>query len=100
MVVLDSFTPLSLRIEAGRKSMAAITYFVALPFQRTNDGELVPGEAVECQSEFRAVRKAERLVRTCAEAVAFARSGDPAIGEFSDAEVIKRIGDLPAAFPD
>jgi hypothetical protein len=76
--------------------MAAITYFVALPFQRTDDGDLVPGEAVECQSQFRAVREAERLARTCAGAVAFSRTGDPAIGEFSDAEIIKRFGDLPA----
>jgi hypothetical protein len=76
--------------------MGEITYFVALPFARTEDGDLVAGEALECQSAFRAVREAERLARKHAGAVAFSRSGDPSIGEFSDAEVIKRFGDLPS----
>ena len=29
-------------------------------------------------------------------AVAFSRTGDPATGDFSDAEVIRRFGDVPA----
>jgi hypothetical protein len=28
-------------------------------------------------------------------AVAFSRSGDPATGDFSDAAIIKRFGDVP-----
>lgn len=75
--------------------MDTVTYFVALPFQQTEDGELVPGEAKECQSSSRAIREAERLSRTHAGAVAFSRSGDPSIGEFSGATVIAHFGAVP-----
>lgn len=56
--------------------MDTVTYFVALPFQQTEDGELVPGEPKECQSSSQAAREAERLSRTHTGAVAFSRSGD------------------------
>jgi hypothetical protein len=77
--------------------MAEVTYYVALPFVLAEDGELVAGEAKECQSSSQAVREAERLSRLNAGAVAFARSGDPASGEFSDAVVIKSFGSVPSA---
>ncbi len=76
--------------------MAEVTYFVALPFARADDGELVAGDAIECQTPGRAIREAERLSRLNAGAVAFSRSGDPSLGEFSDAKIVKRFGDLPA----
>ena len=31
----------------------------------------------------------------CAGAVAFKRAGDPSVGEFSDAVVLKKFGDVP-----
>ena len=61
----------------------AVTYYVALPFIRTEDGT-APGEAQECQSEGAATG-----------AVAFKRAGDPNVGEFSDAVVLKKFGDVP-----
>jgi hypothetical protein len=70
--------------------MNEITYFVALPFARTDDGELVVGDAVECANAGR-----ERLSRLNAGAVAFSRSGDPSLGEFNDANIIKQFGELP-----
>jgi hypothetical protein len=56
----------------------AVTYYVALPFIRTEDGT-APGEAQECQSESAAIRRAEGMSRdpTNAGAVAFKRAGDP-----------------------
>ncbi|MEJ0093424.1 MAG: hypothetical protein WDN46_08295 [Methylocella sp.] len=75
--------------------MANVTYFVALPFVRTDDGELVAGEAQERQTTGAAVREAQRMALTAAGAVAFSRTGDPASGEFQDAVVIKRFGDTP-----
>jgi hypothetical protein len=39
----------------------AVTYYVALPFIRTEDGT-APGEAQECQSEAAAIRPARRNV--------------------------------------
>ena len=74
----------------------AVTYYVALPFIRTEDGT-APGEAQECQSEGAAVRRAEGTSRDPAHAgaVAFKRTGDPNVGELSDAVVLKKFGDVP-----
>jgi hypothetical protein len=38
----------------------AVTYYVALPFIRTEDGT-APGETQECQSEVAAIRRAEGM---------------------------------------
>ena len=40
----------------------AVTYYVALPFIRTDDGT-APGEAQECPSEAAAIRRAEGMSR-------------------------------------
>ena len=71
--------------------MEAITYFVALPFVRTDDGEVVAGEAKELRTAGAAVREAQRMALTAAGAVAFARTGSPASGEFEDAVVISAL---------
>ena len=73
----------------------AVTYYGALPFIRTEDGT-APGEAQECQSEAAAIRRAEGMSRDPANAgaVAFKRAGDPNVGEFSDAVVLKKFGDV------
>ena len=76
--------------------MAAVTYFVALPFFRGEDGDLVPGEAQDKQTASAAVRAAETMARTAAGAVAFSRTGDPATGEFADAVVIRQFGEVPS----
>jgi hypothetical protein len=77
--------------------MADVTYYVALPFQRDDSGSPVAGAAEECQSSAAALRRAEILSRTagCAGAVAFSRTGDPMVGEFSDAHLLKKFGDVP-----
>jgi hypothetical protein len=74
----------------------SLTYYVALPFVKSDDGT-APGQAVECQSETQALSRASAMARdpVNAGAVAFKRSGDPQLGEFSDAIVIKRFGDVP-----
>jgi hypothetical protein len=74
----------------------AVTYYVALPFIRTEDGA-APGAAQECQSEAAAIRRAEGMSRdpAYAGAVEFKRAGDPNVGEFSDAVVLKKFGDVP-----
>jgi hypothetical protein len=53
--------------------------------------------AQECQSEAAAIRRAEGMSRDPAYpgAVAFKRTGDPNVGEFSDAVVLKKFGDVP-----
>ena len=74
----------------------AVIYYVTLPFIRTDDGT-APGEAQECQSEAAAIRRAEGMSRdpAYAGAVAFKRAGDQNVGEFSDAVVLKKFGDVP-----
>ena len=76
--------------------MSAVTYYVALPFTRNDEGELVAGEAQERQTAGAAVREARRMTLTAPGAVAFSRTGDPSIGEFEDAVVIERFGEVPS----
>ena len=75
--------------------MAAVTYYVALPFLRNDDGDLIAGEAQERQSAGAALREARRMLETSAGAVAFSRAGDPSTGDFDDAVVLERFGETP-----
>ena len=74
-------------------------YYVALPFTRLEDG-LAPGDAVECPSGPAAIRRAEALAANAANAgaVAFSRSGDPNLGDFADAVILKGFGQVPDDF--
>ena len=76
--------------------MARITYYVAVPFVRSEDDCLIAEQAVECPSSNTAVAQARTMARTAAGAVAFSRTGDPDIGEFDDAAVLATFGDVPA----
>jgi len=77
--------------------MSDVTYYVAMPFLQDDSGMLVAGAAEECQSPATALRRAEMLSRVTGNigAVAFSRSGDPMAGEFSDAKLLRKFGDLP-----
>ena len=66
-----------------------------MPFVAADDG-VAAGEAVECFNPNAAVMKAEALSRKPhVGAVAFSRTGDPATGDFGDAAVIRKFGDVP-----
>jgi hypothetical protein len=75
--------------------MARITYYVVLPFFRTTDGEVLADEPIEVSDSDRARRQAERVARSKGGAVAFSRSGDPATGDFDDAVILARFGEVP-----
>jgi hypothetical protein len=77
--------------------MADVTYYVALPFLQDDTGAPVAGSAEECQSPSGAVRRADAVSRATGNvgAVAFSRTGDPIAGEFSDAQLLKRFGEVP-----
>jgi hypothetical protein len=77
--------------------MADVTYYVALSFRQDDAGSPVAGPAEECQSSSAALRRAEVLSRIVGNvgAVAFSRSGDPMIGEFGDAQVLRKFGNVP-----
>jgi hypothetical protein len=74
----------------------AVTYYVALPFVKTEDG-VAAGEAQEMPNEGAAIRRAETMSRDPANAgaLAFKRSGDPNIGSFADATILKSFGKVP-----
>ena len=75
----------------------SVTYYVALSFVRTEDG-VAPGEAQEMPNEGAAIRRAEAMSRDAANAgaLAFKRSGDPNMGNFNDATILKSFGEVPA----
>ena len=77
--------------------MADVTYYVALPFLEDDTGSPVAGPAEECQSSSGALRRAELLSKTAGSigAVAFSRTGDPMIGVFGDALVLRKFGIVP-----
>ena len=74
----------------------SVTYYVALAFLRSEDGDFVACEPKEAQSADQASRMANALAVSeghCG-AIAFSRTGDPAIGEFDDAIILKTVGDV------
>ena len=79
------------------QTMADVTYYVAMPFLQDDTGSPVAGAAEECQSSSGALRRAEVLSRAPGSigAVAFSRTGDPMIGEFGDAQLLSKFGQVP-----
>jgi hypothetical protein len=77
--------------------MADVTYYVAMPFFQDDNGSPVAGNPEECQSPTTALRRAEILSRGAGHvgAVAFSRTGDPMMGEFRDAKLLKTYGNVP-----
>lgn len=73
----------------------AVTYYVALPFVPTEVG-VAPGQAQEMPNETAAIRRAELMSRdpTNAGALAFKRSGDPNMGNFGEATILKTFGEV------
>jgi ABC-type uncharacterized transport system substrate-binding protein len=77
--------------------MADITYYVAMPFLQDDDGSPIAGTAEECQTSATALRRAEIMSRAAGSigAVAFSRTGDPMMGEFSEAKLLRKFGSVP-----
>jgi hypothetical protein len=77
--------------------MSDVTYYVAMPFLQDDNGSPVAGTAEECQSSTTALRRAEMLSRTPGHigAIAFSRTGDPMMGEFGDAKLLRTFGHVP-----
>jgi hypothetical protein len=73
-----------------------VTYYVALPFVQTDTGIAV-GQAMECPNEPAALRRAEIMARSPAYvgALAFTRTGNPSLGNFRDATVLRTFGIVP-----
>jgi hypothetical protein len=77
--------------------MSDLTYYVAMPFLQDETGSPMAGAAEECQSSSSALRRAELLSRAAGNigAVAFSRTGDPMSGEFAEAKLLRKFGNVP-----
>ena len=76
--------------------MANMTYYVAMPFKHDETGDLVVGEPREACDAGQAIRYADVFASSpenCG-AVAFARTGDPSLGDFDDAKILKTFGEV------
>ena len=76
--------------------MATMTYYVALAFMRSEDGGIVACEPKEARSSDQAIRMAGSLAAMegyCG-AIAFSRTGDPGLGDFDDAVILKTVGEV------
>jgi hypothetical protein len=74
----------------------SVTYYVALPFVPTEEG-IAAGQPQECPTEPSAIRKAEAMAHTPPNvgALAFKRTGEPGMGSWGDATILKSFGDVP-----
>jgi hypothetical protein len=71
-----------------------VTYHVVIAFDRDAEGNLKPSEAREVMSPIVAERRARALALEHAGALAFSRTGDPTTGEFQDAVILARFGEV------
>ena len=71
-----------------------MTYHVVVAFDRDEEGELKPREARKVMSSIVAERRARTLALEHSGALAFSRTGNPATGEFRDAVILARFGEV------
>jgi len=72
----------------------AVTYYVVVPFDRDEAGNITAAEAKEATSAYAAERQTGSLALRHAGAVAFSRTGDSSVGEFQDAVILAQFGEV------
>ncbi len=70
------------------------TFYVVIPFHQNAEGDLEPGLAREAINAVMAERLARRLAAEQIGAIAFSRTGDRETGEFQDAVVLAKFGEV------
>jgi len=75
--------------------MSDMTYFGVVPFERDEEGEILPGKPREARSEIAARCLAAAMAATKPGAVAFSHTGDPASEGLGNAIILARFGDVP-----
>ena len=82
--------------------MATMTYYVALAFKRSEDGgDIIACDPKEARSSEQAIRMAGSLAAMqghCG-AIAFSRTGDPGLGDYEDAVILKTVGEVDSGLP-
>lgn len=75
--------------------MAQETLYVVQPFVRDEDGNLIPETPIAEKSVASAKERARRLMGIRAGVIAYSRTGDIDVGEYEDAVVIAKYGEVP-----
>ncbi len=75
--------------------MSEITYFAVLPFSRTEGGGFLAEAAIEVRSAAQATATASRMAGLERGAIAFSKTGNPQLGEWADAVILGRFGNVP-----
>jgi len=83
-------------VEPPKEDAMSVTYYVAVPFVPTEEGTAA-GQAQECPNEVSSIRHAEAMSRKPPNvgALAFKRTGDPNVGNFVDATILRTFGAVP-----
>jgi hypothetical protein len=79
--------------------MGTMTYYVALAFMKSDEGgEIVASDPKEARSADQATRIASPLAKLAVHcgAIACSRTGDPALGDFEDAVILKTVDEVDA----
>lgn len=84
--------------KAAATAPKTVTYYVVQPFEMSPRGRYKVCQPVEAQSRDQALRRAERLAGEQGGAIAFSRTGDPEFGDFEDAIVLGKFGNVPDEF--
>ena len=66
-----------------------------LPFSRTEDGDFLADAAIEVRNADQARATARGMEGAGRGAVAFSKTEDPQLGEWGDAVIVGRYGDVP-----
>ena len=74
--------------------MSTVTYYVSMAFDHDEAGDLVALEPMEARTPAAAVSRARSLATSKAGVIAFSRTGDPDLGDFADAVVLFRDGEV------
>ena len=77
------------------ETILRLTYFVVLPFVQCPRG-LLAEEGIEAPDKGTAIRMGRRLAETKAGVIVFSRTGNPILGEYEDARVLRKFGRIPA----
>ena len=74
--------------------MSSVTYYVSMAFDHDEAGDLIALEPMESRTPAAAISRARSLATSKAGAIAFSRTGDPDLGEFADAVVLFKEGEV------
>lgn len=77
--------------------MAKKTYYVVQPFENTAKGRSKVLQPFEVPNERSALIRAEAWAKKGG-AIAFSRSGDPELGDYDEAIILGKFGDIPREF--